>query len=126
MIDLLNQLEVALPAVPKTSFALPIRRRLVYAVNHSYPYSSNGYAVRTHGVASALVQSGVEVIAVSRPGSPWDRVGFDDAGFALEHRIDGVRYVHLPSPRLSGQALPTYTVQAAEVFAELLRVFRRR
>lgn len=124
MIDLLKQLETAPPTVPKALSTLPIQRRLLYAVNHSYPFSSNGYAVRTHGVASALVQAGVEVIAVSRPGSPWDRAGFVDAGFALEHRIDGVRYVHLPSPRLSGQALPAYTAQAVEAFAELLRVFR--
>lgn len=124
MNDLLQRLAYPPLTAPQTLPALPIRRRLLYAVNHSYPFSSNGYAVRTHGVASALIQSGVEVIAVSRPGSPWDRAGFVDAGFALEHRIDGVRYVHLPSPRLLGQALPTYTAQAAEVFAELLRVFR--
>lgn len=124
MIDLLKQLETSTTAAPQASPVLSIRRRLLYAVNHSYPFSSNGYAVRTHGVASALVRAGVDVIAVSRPGSPWDRAGFVDAGFALEHRIDGVRYVHLPSPRLSGQALPAYTAQAVEAFAELLRVFR--
>lgn len=124
MDDLLTQLQSSTPIAWPDSSYLPIQRRLIYAVNHSYPFSSNGYAVRTHGVASALVQSGGEVIAVSRPGSPWDRAGFVDAGFALEHRIDGVRYVHLPSPRLSGQALPAYTAQAVEAFAELLRVFR--
>lgn len=89
------------------------------------PFSSNGYAVRTHEVASALVQSGVEVIAVLCPGSPWDRAGFADAGFALEHRIDGVRYVHLPATA-GGQVLHAYTVQVAQAFAELARVFRRR
>ena len=103
---------------------LSIQRRLLYAVNHSYPFSSNGYAVRTHGVASALVQAGVEVIAVSRPGSPWDRAGFTDSNFALEHCIDGVRYVHLPFPSLTGKSLPAYTAQAAEAFAELMHVFR--
>lgn len=124
MDDLLTQLQSPTPIAWPDSSYLPIQRRLIYAVNHSYPFSSNGYAVRTHEVASALVQSGVEVIAVSRPGSPWDRAGFADAGFALEHRIDGVRYVHLPSPRLSGKSLHAYTVQVAQAFAELARVFR--
>jgi hypothetical protein len=42
---------------PPRQFPLPARHRkprLLYAVNHCYPFSSNGYAVRTHGVASAL------------------------------------------------------------------------
>lgn len=124
MNDLLTQLQFPTPTAWPDSSYLPIQRRLIYAVNHSYPFSSNGYAVRTHGVASALVQSGLEVIAVSRPGSPWDRAGFVDAGFALEHRIDGVRYVHLPSPRLTGKSLAGYTAQAAQAFSEVLRVFR--
>jgi hypothetical protein len=47
MIKLLRQLVTP----PQASTVLPIRRRLLYAVNHSYPFSSNGYAVRTHGVA---------------------------------------------------------------------------
>lgn len=123
MIELLKQLESP-PAVQQSACTLPIRGRLLYAVNHSYPFSSNGYAVRTHGVASALVRAGVEVIAISRPGSPWDRPGFNDAGFALEHRIDGVHYVHLPDPRQAGMALPEYTLQASYAFAEVLRVFR--
>jgi glycosyltransferase involved in cell wall biosynthesis len=125
MIDWLHHLEH--PLLASTNVFTPllqIPRRLLYAVNHSYPFSSNGYAVRTHGVASALVRAGVEVIAVSRPGSPWDRAGFDDAGFALEHRIDGVRYVHLPQPRQMGRPLAEYTALAAEAFAEVLRVYR--
>jgi len=120
MIKLLDQLESA----PQASPVLPIQRRLLYAVNHSYPFSSNGYAVRTHGVASALVRAGVEVIAVSRPGAPWDRSGFDDARFSLKHRIDGVRYVHLPEPRQTGRPLAEYTALAVEAFAEVLRVIR--
>lgn len=38
--------------------------RVLYAVRHSFPFASNGYAVRTHGVARALVQSGCQVVVV--------------------------------------------------------------
>ncbi len=29
--------------------------RVLYAVRHSFPFASNGYAVRTHGVARVLM-----------------------------------------------------------------------
>ena len=122
MNDLLQRL-TASPGSP-TLPARHSRPRLLYAVNHCYPFSSNGYAVRTHGVASALVRAGVEVIAASRPGTPWDRAGFAADNFALEHRIDGVRYVHLPQPSQVGLALPDYLNRAVAAFADLLRVFK--
>ncbi|MBS0368537.1 MAG: glycosyltransferase [Proteobacteria bacterium] len=124
MIDLLQRLVCFPPTQPLAIPPLPIEPRLLYAVNHAYPCSSNGYAVRTHGVASALARAGVEVIAVTRPGTPWDRSGGEMSDFPLEHRIDGVRYVYLPSPSTLGKALPVYTEQAMDAFGELLRVFK--
>lgn len=114
-------------AAPSGTPRLPMRhrlRRLLYAVNHCFPFSSNGYAVRTHGVASALVHAGMEVIVVSRLGAPWDRAGFVADKFALEHRIDGVRYVHLPQPRQVGLTSHEYLSRLVAVFADLLRVFK--
>ncbi len=125
LITLLGQLEAPLIADGEARQRNRQRRpRVVYAVNHALPFSSNGYAVRTHGVAQALVEAGVDVIAVTRPGSPWDRPGFDEDGFKLEHRIDGVRYVHLREPSKAGKTLKTHTILATEAFNELLRVFR--
>lgn len=125
MIALLTQLEtLSLRGYPPRPLSRQRRPRVVYAVNHALPFSSNGYAVRTHEVARALVQSGVEVVVVTRPGSPWDRPGFGAMRFSLEHRIDEVRYVHLPEPSQAGRSLQTYTVLAAEAFDEILRVFR--
>jgi glycosyltransferase involved in cell wall biosynthesis len=98
--------------------------RLFYAVNHSVPFSSNGYAVRTHGVASGLVRTGLDVIAATRPGVPWSIGGFDDPGYALSHHIDGVRYVHTRTPNERGLALPSYLAQAAEAMVQLLKVFK--
>ena len=98
-------------------------RRVVYAVNHSLPFSSNGYAIRTHGVAAALVRAGIEVIAVSRPGVPWDRPGFCDEGFEAQHDIDGVRYLHLRHPSQVGKVQFDYITQSEVALGEVLRVF---
>jgi hypothetical protein len=109
----------------RDQLCFPLRRlRLLYAVNHSYPFSSNGYAVRTHGVANALARSGVDVIAASRPGTAWDQRGFVDEQLAIENRIDGVRYVHLPRPSQLGLAVTDYLARSVEAFAEMLRVFK--
>ena len=36
--------------------------RLAYVVSHALPHSSNGYAVRTHEVARALIARGRDAI----------------------------------------------------------------
>jgi glycosyltransferase involved in cell wall biosynthesis len=73
--------------------------RLAYVVSHAFPYANNGYAVRTHAVARALVAQGVEVIVFSKPGRPWDINGFPPrASVKLDQTIDGVRYICLPLP----------------------------
>ncbi|NCC83763.1 MAG: glycosyltransferase [Clostridia bacterium] len=100
------------------------QKRIIYALNHSYPFSSNGYAVRSHGIASALARLGFEVIAITRPGIPWDRAGYCDTGLALENIIEGVRYIHLPCPRQAGKAMREYLDQAAKKVMEVLQIFQ--
>lgn len=78
-----------------------VPRRIAYVVSHSYPHSTNGYAVRTHGIACALVKHGHSVIVITRPGRPWDLVAEGQID-AIDHQvIDGVlyRYVRFPSSR---------------------------
>lgn len=99
-------------------------QRVAYVVNHSFPYSSDGYAVRTHEVAKALTGLGHEVLVINRPGRPWDIEGFGRATrVAPEQRIDGVRYLFLPSPatpqmnrRARIRAAETRLLEAFEVF----------
>jgi glycosyltransferase involved in cell wall biosynthesis len=124
MNDLLNRLNQPYStALVPTGF--PAKRpRLIYAVNHSYPFSSNGYAVRTHGVATALVRSGVDVITASRPSTTWDQRGCVDKHLEIEKRIDGVRYLHLPKLGKVGLTLENYLESSVEAFAEMLRVFK--
>lgn len=98
--------------------------RLFYAVNHSLPFSSDGYAIRTHGVACALVSKGVEVIAASRPGAPWDQPGFVDQNFPGSHVVDKVRYLHTPEPREGIGRLDEFLTLSVEVLKEQMRVFK--
>jgi glycosyltransferase involved in cell wall biosynthesis len=107
----------------KPIFRLP--DRFFYAVNHSFPFSSNGYAVRTHGVATGLVQSGCQVIVASRPGMPWDQAGSDTADvILLSQTIEGVRYIYTRSPSRKDLMLEKYLEFSVEALAELMRIFK--
>lgn len=103
----------------KKMFCIP--DRIYYAVSHAYPFSSNGYAVRTHGVAAGLVRAGCSVVSVTRPGVPWDRPGFSVMPNDVVRVIDGVRYLHTPLPPGADGGLNEGTVQ---IHKNLMRVFK--
>jgi glycosyltransferase involved in cell wall biosynthesis len=100
-------------------------RRVAYVVSHSYPYSSNGYAVRSHEVARALGQLGHDVIVINRPGRPWDIEGFAPATpVRTEQIIDGVRYVFLPCKSGAEMNRRDRLRQAERVLMEAFEIFR--
>lgn len=102
-----------------------VPQRLAYVVSHAYPYSSNGYAVRTHEVARALAQSGQEVLVISRPGRPWDIDGFPAHRYVPpEQVIDGVRYIVLPAAPEGGSGFRDRMRGVERVLMGAFRVFR--
>lgn len=76
---------------------LPITGRVAYVVSHGISYASNGYAIRTQGIARALNQNGLEAICFVRPGRPWGLPGVPGR-YPNEQRVEGVRYIHTPLP----------------------------
>lgn len=71
----------------------PITGRIAYVVSHGQSYASNGYAIRTHGIAKALNGHGLETLCFVRPGRPWD-MGIAKNTVTPEMQVDGVRYIH--------------------------------
>lgn len=98
--------------------------RIAYIVNHSYPYSSNGYAVRTHGVATALIEHGHSMIVINRPGRPWDISEFNDSNFPCHRDIDGVRYIYLHTPSSTSLTPTDWQTAASEALEETFRLFK--
>lgn len=99
--------------------------RLAYVVSHALPHSSNGYAVRTHEVARALIARGRDVLVLTRPGRPWDIEGFPSQPNApVEHRIDGVRYLNLPSPAMPQTPRRARLRMAETALFKAITVFR--
>jgi glycosyltransferase involved in cell wall biosynthesis len=94
----------------------PKRGRVLHFVGHSAPHSQVGYTVRTHSLARAQLEAGLEPHVVTRLGFPWDD-GVEGAEMLDE--LNGVRYHRLrasgPTPGLLGARLAETVRQAAEL-----------
>jgi len=74
----------------------PDPRRIAYLLHNSLPYTSAGYATRTHGILSALKQIGWQVEGVTRPGYPFDMQSAPRAAtIPASNDVDGIVYHHL-------------------------------
>lgn len=94
----LNMPDAVMKVKAPDSWKIP--QRIAYVVSHSLPNSSDGYAVRTHDVACALVENGHEVIIFNRPGSPWDASSsINFPKIKVDQKVNGVRYIYLPFSR---------------------------
>jgi glycosyltransferase involved in cell wall biosynthesis len=109
-------------AQQSASSYLPINGRVAYVVSHGQSYASNGYAIRTQGVAKALNQHGLETLCFVRPGWPWE-LKTTLGRLAPEVVVDGVRYIHS-----RWQYLPKDEVEHLEAsvqrYIELFQVYR--
>jgi len=70
------------------------RSRLFYVVDHGYPYSSDGYAVRTHGIAKGLSDWGCDLLVASL--KVHEKAGLVTKSLKWEsHVVDEVNYINL-------------------------------
>ncbi len=81
--------------VPTVRVPAPARRpdRVVHLLNNTLPHRQTGYTVRTQRVLLAQRSVGLDPVAVTRPGYPWNEGRFDAPA---EHRIDDIPYRHVP------------------------------
>ncbi|BCB62864.1 hypothetical protein HaloA020_35650 [Halomonas sp. A020] len=102
---------------------VPIQGRIAYVVSHGQSYASNGYAIRTQGIAHALNQHGFETLCFVRPGRPWELNA--ESNVAPETTIEGVRYIHT---RWKSDATPKngkpLLEESINKYIELFRVYR--
>lgn len=106
------------------ALSLPIKGRVAYVVSHGQSYASNGYAIRTQGVAKALNQHGLETLCFVRPGRPWE-LKQNTQSVRPEVTIQGVRYIH---SRWPDDVAPTHEREHLEAsvqhFMTLFSVYR--
>lgn len=91
--DQLLRHAIHLASQTEKSLISSVERRIAYVVSHGQSYASNGYAVRTQGVAEALNEHSFDMLCFVRPGRPWE-LGELQESFPPEKVVNGVRYIH--------------------------------
>ena len=67
-------------------------KSILYHASQSMPHTSSGYAIRTHGLISALINHNFDVQAVLRFGYPLDRKDFTKETINEQEKIENVIY----------------------------------
>jgi glycosyltransferase involved in cell wall biosynthesis/2-polyprenyl-3-methyl-5-hydroxy-6-metoxy-1,4-benzoquinol methylase len=120
---LLTVLHEARPA--KVDAIRKTAKRLCYVLHNTLPYSSGGYATRSHGVAGGIRDAGWNVVVFSRPGFPLDIVPeLTEADVAPIDSVDGISYVRTLEPLRVGLSPRTYILASADAIEARLREFR--
>jgi len=116
--------QAIIESTSKTKLDTPIRKRVAYVVSHGKSYASNGYAIRTHGIAAALNKHGFDALCFVRPGRPWD-FGAKKKFAELQKEVEGVTYIHSPWENF---VVPKDVFERIKVmalkFEELFRIYR--
>lgn len=96
--------------------------KILYVLNNSLPYHSNGYATRAHGLLDG-VKTFKNIHAITRLGYPHDLVNLRDESHTQKHVVDSIEYFHLPCDDhwLNYMALDKYLKAYGEKLAEHIR-----
>ena len=71
----------------------PIKNRVCYCINYSLPQTLCGYTTRSHSMAKAIQAAGFDLITITKPGYPYDKVE-DKSSVLDKEEYDGVTYCH--------------------------------
>lgn len=135
-LDALGRISRVPPPPPRSpqhealAVAPPSVRSVLHVAYNALPEVQAGYTLRTHGIARAQAQAGLDVIVVTRPGFPVDTGAI---AAPREVALDGVRYVRLlplrPLPTVAGERLDRYadavTDLAREIGADVIHAHSR-
>ncbi len=84
--------------------------KVAYVVSQCMPHTTSGYAIRTHGLTSALNAKGYDVSVLARHSYPVDRHDFRGTSVEEKTEIDNVTY------NFTGIKKNQNTIDYAEVF----------
>jgi glycosyltransferase involved in cell wall biosynthesis len=99
-------------------------QKVLYVLNNSLPYHSNGYATRAHGLLEG-VKTFKTIHAITRLGYPHDLVKFREEEHVAKHQVETIDYYHLPSPDqwLNYMPLDEYLKSYGERLAEHIKKY---
>ena len=91
----------------------------------SLPYTSVGYATRSHGLAGGIRHAGWDIIPHTRPGFPGDfKKDLADASLPPSDTLDGLTYHRIFSPSRNNMSEEEYLRACADTWEEVIRRIR--
>jgi glycosyltransferase involved in cell wall biosynthesis len=84
-------------------------RSIIYHASQSMPHTTSGYAIRTHGLVTALNDKDWKVRVHLRHGYPLDRSDFKGDVVSSAEELDGTQYIFHPSSEDSLSDLMDYS-----------------
>lgn len=107
-------------AAPTDSAVTP--GKSVYFLHFSLPYTSVGYATRSHGLLAGIQHAGYDVRPYTRPGFPHDfKPELEGQTLPETDEIDGIRYGRLLEGGRRGSTESEYLLQSADAYERVLR-----
>ncbi|MET3472409.1 glycosyltransferase involved in cell wall biosynthesis [Novosphingobium sp. 1529] len=124
-IQALAAMAQALPDLPPVAAPAydPRPQSLLYCAASALPWHTSGYTTRTQALLRALLAQGVDLVALTRAGYPWDRADSAGTPEALASSHEGLEWQHLRQP---SQSLPLdiYIERASIGIARLAKARR--
>ncbi len=101
---------------------MPLSDKILYVLNNSLPYHSNGYATRANGLLGGAKKF-KDIHAITRLGYPHDLAKLRNENYVETHTVDDIEYFHLPSTDfwLNYMSLDMYLKQYGEKLAEHIK-----
>lgn len=116
-----NILDHGWPVIqPKSLSSQPYKNKILFALHNSLPWDGAGYAIRSQQIIRHLKNHGLNIIAVTRPGYPWDLNQHRNKPGADHDLVDGVRYTRLHGQGLSLGALDSQYIKGYSDMLSLL------
>ena len=91
----------------------------------SLPYTSVGYATRSHGLAGGIRNAGWDIVPCTRPGFPGDfKKELADTSLPPADTLDGLTYRRIFVPSRNGMSEEDYLRACADTWEEEIRQVR--
>lgn len=116
--DHLLTLVEQVPEYNSQSSYKPIQGKVCYVIHNSLPYSSGGYATRGQGLLKGLLDQGIDIYGLTRPGYPHDISQIAVKDIAKKDEIDGVVYKRLYSPSRRDYSKYEYILKSVQSYKQ--------
>lgn len=116
-----SQIVQQINQMPSRRGYISVPKRVLNILAFSLPYTSVGYATRSHGLAQGIKKAGWDIRPYTRPGFPYDfKPTLVGQSLPIVDKIDGITYQRLFDVKRSGQDEGEYLLSSIERYEQVI------